>query len=162
MWDGLARLGAHSGHSDERELLWAAAMLHDIGMTVDYDDHHRHSKYLILNAGLPGYSPRETALIAQMARYHRKGTPSLGEFEPLAENGDGALLDRTAALLRVAEQLERARDQCVSEVRVASVDGVVDLCLEAADDVTVARWSAERQSDVFKRAFGRSLRVTTP
>ena len=48
-------------------------MLHDIGTAVDYDDHHKHSRYLILNAGLPGCSPRETALIGQMARYHRKG-----------------------------------------------------------------------------------------
>ena len=68
MWDALG-----SGDPDERELLWAAAMLHDIGMAVDYDDHHKHSRYLILNAGLPGFSPRETALIGQMARYHRKG-----------------------------------------------------------------------------------------
>ena len=61
--------------SEERELLWAAAMLHDVGTAVDYDDHHKHSRYLILNAGLPGYSPRETALIGQAARYHRKGQP---------------------------------------------------------------------------------------
>ena len=50
-------------------------MLHDVGMTVDYDDHHRHSHYLIVHAGLPGYSPREVDLIALIARYHRKGTP---------------------------------------------------------------------------------------
>ena len=68
MWDALG-----SGDAEERELLWAAAMLHDIGTAVDYDDHHKHSRYLILNAGLPGFSPRETALIGQMARYHRKG-----------------------------------------------------------------------------------------
>ena len=38
-------------------------MLHDIGVAVDYDDHHKHSRYLILNGGLPGYSPREVALM---------------------------------------------------------------------------------------------------
>ena len=50
-------------------------MLHDIGMSVDYDDHHKHSRYLILNAGLPGFAPAEVAIIAQAARYHRKGMP---------------------------------------------------------------------------------------
>ena len=65
----------HAGRADERELLWAAAILHDVGTAVDYDDHHKHSRYLILNAGLPGFSPRETALIGQAARYHRKGQP---------------------------------------------------------------------------------------
>ena len=63
-------------------------MLHDIGVTVDYDDHHKHSRYLILNAGLPGFTPREVALIAQIARYHRKGSPGLGELAPLMEEGD--------------------------------------------------------------------------
>ena len=73
---------ASTAATEERELLWAAAMLHDIGTAVDYDDHHKHSRYLILNAGLPGFTPRETALIGQMARYHRKGNPGAGRVRP--------------------------------------------------------------------------------
>ena len=53
MFDGLAAAGLHRGDPKERELLWATAMLHDIGTAVDYDDHHKHSRYLILSAGLP-------------------------------------------------------------------------------------------------------------
>ena len=56
-------------------------------MTISYDDHHKHSRYLIVSAELPGFDPRERALIAQMTRYHRKGTPKLGEMAPLAERG---------------------------------------------------------------------------
>src|SRR4051794_8129649 len=77
LWDALADAGVHRGEPEERELLWATAMLHDIGTAVDYDDHHKHSRYLILSAGMPGFTPREVALIGQAARYHRKGTPSL-------------------------------------------------------------------------------------
>ncbi|HEV2062141.1 MAG TPA: Ppx/GppA phosphatase family protein, partial [Solirubrobacteraceae bacterium] len=94
MFDDLVRAGAHPGKRRERELLWAAAMLHDIGVAIDYDDHHKHSRYLILNAGLPGYSQREIGLIAQIARYHRKGTPALDDIEPLALKGDGQLVAR--------------------------------------------------------------------
>src|SRR4029077_1809025 len=100
MFDELARLGLHDGAPRERELLWAASMLHDIGMSIDYDDHHKHSRYLILNAGLPGFSPRETALIGQMARFHRRGNPRLGPFSPLGEDGDEELLTRCSAVLR--------------------------------------------------------------
>ena len=78
MFDELARLGLHAGDPRERELLWAACMLHDIGMSIDYDDHHKHSRYLILNGALPGFTPVETAIIAQAARYHRKGMPVPG------------------------------------------------------------------------------------
>ncbi|MDQ5808825.1 MAG: Ppx/GppA family phosphatase, partial [Actinomycetota bacterium] len=56
MFDDLAKAGVHAGKPRERELLWAAAMLHDIGVAINYDDHHKHSRYLILNSGLPGYS----------------------------------------------------------------------------------------------------------
>ena len=63
-------------------------MLHDIGTAVDYDDHHRHSHYLILNGGLPGYSPRELELIALIARYHRKGEPDASELGARSRQGD--------------------------------------------------------------------------
>jgi exopolyphosphatase/guanosine-5'-triphosphate,3'-diphosphate pyrophosphatase len=156
MWDALD----HDHDPAERELLWAGAMLHDIGTAIDYDDHHKHSRYLILNAGLPGFSPRETALIGQMARYHRKGSPTLGAFESLARKGDEELLARCAAVLRVAEQLERSRDQAVHDVRVAVDDGRVELVLEAHEDVTIARWAALKQRDLFEAAFGKRLEIS--
>ncbi len=161
MWDALGDAGLHPADGEERELLWAAAILHDVGTAVDYDDHHKHSRYLILNAGLPGFGPRETALIGQMARYHRKGQPGLGEFAPLARKGDDALLARCATVLRVAEQLERARDQTVEHAAVNVHNGDVELRLSAHADVTVSRWAAERQADLFRKAFGRELTVTS-
>jgi exopolyphosphatase/guanosine-5'-triphosphate,3'-diphosphate pyrophosphatase len=155
MWDALG-----SGDPVERELLWAAAMLHDIGMSIDYDDHHKHSRYLILNASLPGFSPRETALIGQMARYHRKGNPTLGQFSALGRDGDDELLTRCSAVLRLAEQLERSRDQAVDRVRVRFDDGRVELRLDAHEDVSIARWAAQSEADLFKKAFGRELEVS--
>ena len=161
-WDELAAAGLHGGDPEERELLEAAAMLHDIGTAIDYDDHHKHSRYLVLNAGLPGFSSRETALIAQIVRYHRKGTPSMADLAPLTCPGDDELLTRCAAVLRLAEQFERGRDQAVRATRVSVANGIVDLTLEASEDVTVAQWAAERQADVFERAFGKQLRVHAP
>jgi exopolyphosphatase/guanosine-5'-triphosphate,3'-diphosphate pyrophosphatase len=156
MWDAL---DVRPDDPAERQLLWAAARLHDIGTTIDYDDHHKHSRYLILNAGLPGFSPRETALIGQVCRYHRKGSPTLGPMAALARPGDAALLARCAALLRLAEQLERSRDQAVDGVRVL-VDGRrATLELDAHEDVTIARWAAERERELFERAFGLKLSV---
>lgn len=146
----------------EPELVEAAALLHDVGLAVDYDAHHKHSSYLILGAGLPGYTPREVALIASMARYHRKGTPQLGPLAPLCLPGDEELLLRGAALLRIAEQLERNRDQVVRAARLRrsdDEDGGVVLELEADGDTSVARWGAERQGDLFARAFGAELTV---
>ncbi len=153
--------GAGLPEPGEPELVEAAALLHDVGMAVDYDDHHKHSSYLILGSGLPGFTPREVALIALMARYHRKGTPQLGALAPLCRDGDEQLVLRGAALLRIAEQLERNRDQVVRAARLTrpSKDGDVELELDAVGDDTVARWGAERQGELFERAFGAPLRV---
>jgi exopolyphosphatase/guanosine-5'-triphosphate,3'-diphosphate pyrophosphatase len=156
LWDAL------KGDKEHRELIHAAGLLHDIGTAVDYDDHHRHSRYLVLNAGLPGFDPRETALIAQMCRYHRKGDPGLGELKPLTEDGDDRLLLQAATVLRIAEQLERPRDQSVKAAHVDASNGSVTLRLEADGDVSVARWAAERQGDLFERAFGRALKLKGP
>lgn len=153
--------GAGLPEPGEPELVEAAALLHDVGMAVDYDDHHKHSSYLILGSGLPGFTPREVALIALMARYHRKGTPQLGGFAPLCRAGDEELVLRGAALLRIAEQLERNRDQVVRAARLRRRDDGVELELEAVGDDTVARWGAERQGELFERAFGASLTVVT-
>jgi exopolyphosphatase/guanosine-5'-triphosphate,3'-diphosphate pyrophosphatase len=161
LFDELAVQGLHPGDPVERELLWAACMLHDVGMSVDYDDHHKHSRYLILNAGLPGFSPSELALVAQATRYHRKGTPEMGELAPLARPGDDERLDRLSCLLRLGEDLERSRDQTVRAADVRVRNGAVRLDLRADEGVEVARWAAERETDLFRRAFGRSLEVAT-
>jgi exopolyphosphatase/guanosine-5'-triphosphate,3'-diphosphate pyrophosphatase len=145
----------------ERELLWAAAMLHDVGMTISYDDHHKHSRYLILGAELPGFDPRERMLIAQMSRYHRKGVPKLGVLSALAEPGDEELLERCSVILRLSEHLERGRDQSVSEARLRANGQGIDLHLEAAGDLMLPRWSVERYGDgeAFERVFHRRLLI---
>ncbi|HYP48227.1 MAG TPA: Ppx/GppA phosphatase family protein [Thermoleophilaceae bacterium] len=103
IFDGLAKAGAHGFGDPERELLWAACQLHDIGTAIDYDDHHRHSHYLVLSAGLPGFTPRELVLIGLTARYHRKGEPSVSELGALAQPGDAERLRLLAGLIRLAE-----------------------------------------------------------
>jgi exopolyphosphatase / guanosine-5'-triphosphate,3'-diphosphate pyrophosphatase len=159
MFDELARLGLHPGDARERELLWAACMLHDIGMSVDYDDHHKHSRYLILNGGLPGFTPIEVAIIAQAARYHRKGMPDPGPLAALFGEGDARRLDRCATLLRLAEDLERSRDQVVRGTSIALGDEGVELRLIAEGEPVVSRWAASREAELFARAFDRELSV---
>jgi exopolyphosphatase / guanosine-5'-triphosphate,3'-diphosphate pyrophosphatase len=161
MFDSLVDGGLIEPRPDERELLWAAAMLHDVGMTISYDDHHKHSRYLIESAELPGFDPRERALIAQMTRYHRKGIPKLGAIASLTDPEDEALLDRCATVLRLAEHLERGRDRSVSEVALHAGGDGVEVHLEAAGDLTLPRWSVERYGDdeAFERVFGRRLLI---
>jgi exopolyphosphatase/guanosine-5'-triphosphate,3'-diphosphate pyrophosphatase len=155
----LINVGLIKGDHVERELLWAAAMLHDIGTTINYNDHHKHSRYLILKSSLPGFNPRELALIAQIARYHRKGMPNLDEVRSVTEASDVETLKRCAIVLRLAEHLDRGHDRSINRVWLAQKDDAIELHLSSSGDTNLARWSIERSRDFdsFRRIFGREL-----
>jgi len=158
LFDALAEAGLYDPDDADRELLWAACMLHDIGTVIDYDDHHKHSRYLILNGGLPGFTPREVELIALTARYHRKGTPDVREMGGLARKGDDIRLSVLAGTVRLAEQFERSRDGSVRDVRIRAQNGSVTVEPEASGAAsTVAIWSARRNADLLESAIDRRL-----
>jgi exopolyphosphatase / guanosine-5'-triphosphate,3'-diphosphate pyrophosphatase len=162
MFDELGEAGLHDLDDGDRELLWAACMLHDIGVTIDYDDHHRHSHYLILNAGLPGFGPRELELIAMIARWHRKGEPDPEGLGALEHKGDGARLRVLCGVIRLAEQLERSRDRSVRAVRLVRDGDKVALHAEtngSGSDPSVAIWSAQRNSSLLAEAIGEQVEV---
>jgi exopolyphosphatase/guanosine-5'-triphosphate,3'-diphosphate pyrophosphatase len=161
MFDGLAAAGLHDYGEPERELLWAACMLHDIGVAVNYDDHHRHSHYLTLNSGLPGFTPRELILIGLIARYHRKGAPDVSELGEVAEPGDDARLQLLCGVIRLAEQLERSRDRAITAVRVSARDSTVSLEADThpSRDATVPIWAARRNAGLLADALGRDVEI---
>src|SRR6266700_1621605 len=59
----------------DREWLEYAAILHDTGVHISYERHHKHSYYLIKNGDLRGFEPDEIEIVALAARYHRQGAP---------------------------------------------------------------------------------------
>ncbi len=73
LFDQTAEL--HGLDADDRELLEYAALLHDIGEHVAHDGHDRHAAYLVQHGGLRGFAPEEVALLAALARWHRRGEP---------------------------------------------------------------------------------------
>jgi len=142
----------------ERELLDAAALLHDLGTVVAYDGHHKHSQTLILYNGLAGFSPREIALIALLTRFHRKGTPDICGYEAVLDDGDAILLQRLAAVLRLAEYLERGRNAAINDVTVSWTDDYLRLTLIADEHPAVELWDTERKAlPVVEAAFGRQV-----
>jgi exopolyphosphatase / guanosine-5'-triphosphate,3'-diphosphate pyrophosphatase len=161
VFDGLAAAGLHDYGDAERELLWAGCLLHDIGTAIDYEYHHRHSHYLILNAGLPGFDPRELLLIGLIARYHRKGDPDASELNGLARPDDDARLRLLCAIIRLAEQLERSRDGAIRGVGVATANGRVTLAPDAdpARDTTVPIWAARQNADLLEQVLDREVEI---
>ena len=64
------------GLSDrDRLLLEVAALLHDIGNYVNLRGHHKHTQYLLSVSEIFGLSHDDMAIVANVARYHRRATP---------------------------------------------------------------------------------------
>lgn len=149
----------HGFGPPEQELLDAAALLHDLGTVISYNDHHKHSQTLIMNSGLPGFTPRETLLIALLTRFHRKGKPALEGCEGvLCSTADEELLLKLAAILRLAEFLERGRNATVDDVAAQWDDDTLRLTLIADEYPAVELWEARRYAvDLLQEAFQREI-----
>jgi exopolyphosphatase/guanosine-5'-triphosphate,3'-diphosphate pyrophosphatase len=143
----------------DRDLLDAAATLHDIGTTVDYHRHHKHGAYLALTQPLPGFDHREQALVSLLIRYHRKGTPGTGPYRSLMRPDDKTRLTQLAACLRLAEHLECARTGRIHGISARILDDRVLLRARSSGQAVVEIWEARKQADLFEAAFGRRLEI---
>jgi exopolyphosphatase / guanosine-5'-triphosphate,3'-diphosphate pyrophosphatase len=144
----------------ERLLLEAAAALHDIGWGVARDGagHHKHSARLIREQTWKHLTGEDVNLIAQIARYHRKSPPKSkhGDFAALTKDQKRTV--RTlAALLRVADGLDRRHLQLVREVRVRVRESAVVFKLEAPRPVSVEKAAGEKKGDLLRNLTGRKL-----
>jgi exopolyphosphatase / guanosine-5'-triphosphate,3'-diphosphate pyrophosphatase len=145
---------------EQRRLLTAAALLHDIGYFVSHTGHHKHSAYLIQHSDLTGFTAHEIAVIANVARYHRSSPPKAKHpyFTALAEE-DRAVVRQLAALLRVADALDRDHAGRVRNVKCEVGEGAVRLTLAGASEEEAARWRVEERGDLFAEVYGRPLEL---
>ena len=142
-----------------RELLEYAAMLHDVGDIVDHDRHHQHSSYLIRNAELLHFEPNEIELIAQVVRAHRKQVPKPNAPElaalPLPLR---AHVRRLAALLRVADALDRTHAGVIVDLRVRQAQDAVTIdVVTRGAGADLELWAATRRTDGLARLLGKPV-----
>jgi exopolyphosphatase/guanosine-5'-triphosphate,3'-diphosphate pyrophosphatase len=138
----------------EREWLEYAALLHDIGGLISYERHHRHSQYLITNGDLRGFEPDEIAIIGLVARYHRQATPKKSHPEFAALTRSRRRTVRVlAALLRLAEGLDRSHAQVISSLDVVPEDERLLIRLVSRGDAQLEHWVAERHASPLGELF---------
>ncbi len=147
---------------EHRELLEAAALLSNVGLSISHSRHHHHSYYVIRNSEhLVGFTDRETELIAQVARYHRKSAPN-ERHEAFArlDAVDRELVRRLAALLRVAIGLDRSHRGLVEDVELTVDDDAVTIGIGPADvDLSLECYSATERRGLLETVSGRDVRI---
>jgi exopolyphosphatase / guanosine-5'-triphosphate,3'-diphosphate pyrophosphatase len=151
--------GVHGLGDREREWLEYAALMHDLGVHISYEKHHRHSYYLVRHGDLRGFTPHEIEIMALVARYHRRATPRKAhrEFGALPSR-ERRTVRTLAALLRLAEGLDRSHSQPLAGVQVHDRGADVRLELRASGDAELERWAAGRHAAPFERLVGKPVR----
>jgi exopolyphosphatase/guanosine-5'-triphosphate,3'-diphosphate pyrophosphatase len=153
IYDGLA--AAHALPDGARELLHYAALLHDIGAAIAYDGHAEHSRYVIRNGNLRGLTAEQLAIIACVARYHgsrrpRKRDPAIAALSKAQRRTVRWL----AAILRIAEGLDRSHYQLVDDLVVRRRGKGWILHATSKRDAQLERWAARQRTDLLSRLLG--------
>ncbi len=157
----------HNWGTEERELLWAAAILHNCGLYVSHSAHHKHSYYLIRNGELLGFAEAEIEVIANLARYHRKNAPKKKHesYSNLPSKKHRQLVNQLSAILRIAVTLDRRQIGAIQRVRCEYRRDVRELHLRLQasrpdDDCALELWSLDYEKGVFEAEYAVKLVAT--
>ncbi|MBD2726084.1 Ppx/GppA family phosphatase [Nostoc sp. FACHB-892] len=157
----------HHWGSDERQLLWAAAILHNCGHYVSHSSHHKHSYYLIRNGELLGYTETEIEIIANLARYHRKSPPKKKHesYQSLLTKHHRQMVSQLSAILRLAVALDRRQIGAIAQVQCEYYPQLQQVNLlvfpsQSDDDCALELWSLDYKKGVFEEEFGVKLIAT--
>lgn len=157
----------HQLGDGERRLLQYAALLHDTGHYIAHNNHHRHSLYLIKHSEMPGFTGSEIAMLAVVVRYHRGSMPRKNiDKRARREHEDFLALDpsqrqtvlRLAAMLQIADALDRSYQQLVRDARCETKGREVLISIEGTGDCELELWAADRKAKLFREVFGVDVR----
>ena len=136
-------------------LLQVAAILHEVGTYVSPRAHHKHSEYIILNSEVFGLDRMDVTIVALVARYHRHSGPVLDHPSYAALSTDDRIrVSKLAAILRVADALERTHAQRVSQIEIRRDSGKLRLRLPGLANAAVERLAMASKADLFEQVFG--------
>lgn len=159
LFDSAKEQRLHSCSDEKRELLQYATFLHDIGSFISYTNHHAHSYYIIRNSELPGFDAREIALMANIARFHRKKAPRKKDPE-VTELGprEQEALRVLTSFVRLGESLDRSHTALIQHVKfTGGQKDTIRLEVLARGDCQLEFWSIEAEKKEFEKIFGKKL-----
>ena len=140
----------------ESELLRYSALLHDIGYFLNRSGHHKHGQYLIMHSGLQGFSNDELLIMGNVVRYHRKSLPTRDHFHYKILKQEHRYLVRVlAAILRIADHLDRGHAGHVEKVQVTITEEIIHIQVHAPGGADIEIASASEQTKLMEQVFER-------
>ncbi len=136
-------------------ILYIAAVLHEIGLFIASASHHKHSLYIINNSEIFGLSRKDVRLVGLVARYHRRASPKpTHPGYALLDRESRVIVSKLAAILRVADALERSHSQRISEIRCKREPGRLVITVPKVDDLSLEQLALMQKGSLFEETFG--------
>lgn len=144
-------------HLDQRYelILEVAALLHDVGLFISNRSYHKHTMYLIIHSELFGLGKQDIQLVGLVARYHRRASPKpLHEGFATLDREKRVAVAKLAALLRIADALDRSHSQRVREIRCTREEGRLVISIPRIADLSLEQLALKQKGPLFEEIFG--------
>lgn len=162
MFDGLKEV--HRIAPTYRDIVKTSAMLHDVGMSITYYDHEKHSFYIILNSEINGLNHREVLLAAFAAKFHKKYDSGLSitVFSHMINKLDLFIAEKIGILIALSEAFDRNLRGLVRDVECRVTEESVILTPISDEDISTEIIEAMKVSEKFRELFKKTLIITRP
>ncbi|MFC4874640.1 Ppx/GppA phosphatase family protein [Negadavirga shengliensis] len=158
LFDQLKHL--HHAGDYERELLYHACLVFDVGLYVKFQNYHKHSRYIIENSLLRGFTNEEVLLLGYLARYHRKSGPKKKhkKFRKLSQQ-QRSQLSLLSGILRIAVGLDKTKNQWAQNVYCLPEDGKLTIKVFGQENLDLEIWEAQRYSNTLAKYLHKEIHL---
>ncbi|MGM9519168.1 MAG: hypothetical protein ACI3WS_00675 [Phascolarctobacterium sp.] len=160
MFDGWMEL--HKVRKSYRRLLETAALLHDIGITINFYSHARHSAYMIQNAKLFGLTHKEQIITSAVAGWHNGVSKNYFKsrfYKDMLTESNWKLINKLSLLLALAESLDYSEMRMVHTLTPSFNKKNALLTIHAEHMPTIEMHQLEDHLSWFKKTMGVELKV---
>lgn len=144
----------HGLKEKQRLQLEIAATLHDCGKFINMNNATFISYSIIMSTEIVGLSHKEREEIANIVRYNAQQLPDYDELSGSIGNCDYMTIAKLAAILKVANAMDRSHKQKASEYSMAVKDKQLIITVDTLDDLALERGLFKDKAEFFQRVYG--------
>ena len=144
------------GYSEHiRTLLETAAILHDIGGFIRYDNHNLHSSYIIKNSEIFGLSRKDNTIVSEIAKYHKgNSVPQDEDSFLMLPRSDRMTILKLTAILRIADAMDRGHIQKFSDFSIKIQENSIVIHTKTTSNTVLEKIALNEKSGMFESVFG--------
>ena len=153
IFDKIAKAYGMGEH--ERLLLRATCILHDIGKYICMRSHSIYTYQLIMSTDIIGLSEKDKKIVALASYYHANRLfDKTNTRAPQVEKELVPVVAKLAAIVRLADALDRSYMQKIHSCSVTLKDNKLKVLAASKEDLTLEIWTFDDKSTFFEEVFG--------